>query len=60
MPEVRKQASHSATLRVQRGKIRERIRFFQHVIGFRRLRLHAEFVRLPLAGLVARTSVRGG
>jgi hypothetical protein len=51
MPEVCEQASHSATLGVQRGKICERICFFRLDFRLRRLQLHAAFVWLPLASI---------
>jgi hypothetical protein len=59
MPEVREQAAHAATLRVQCREISERICFFRIGVYVGRLRLHATFLRLPLAGLVAQTSVCG-
>jgi hypothetical protein len=49
MPEVREQAAYAATLRVSRGKILEWNGLFQRKFCFRRLRLHAQHVRLPLA-----------
>ena len=49
MSEVREQASHAAAFRVQRRKIRERFCLLQRGICFWRLRLHAQFLRLPLA-----------
>jgi hypothetical protein len=53
MPEVCEQASHTAALGIQRGKIRERIRFFRLDIRLRRLQLYAAFVWLPLASILS-------
>jgi hypothetical protein len=41
MSEVREQASHAATLRIQRGKILKRKQFFERWTGFQWLRMHA-------------------
>jgi hypothetical protein len=48
MPEVREQTAYAATLRVQRGKILKRVCLFRRELRFRQLRLHSQFVRLPL------------
>ncbi len=48
MSEVREQASHVATLRIQRGKIRERDRLFEWDFLHRRVRLHPAFLRMQL------------
>jgi hypothetical protein len=59
MSEVREQTPHPPTLRIQRGKIREWNYLVQRDFHVQRLRLHATFVRLPVAVLVAQTSVCG-
>jgi hypothetical protein len=49
MSEVCEQTPHTATLGVQRGKIREWICFFRIGVHLGRMWLHAAFLRLPLA-----------
>jgi hypothetical protein len=55
MPEVREQAPHAATLRVQRRKIGERNLF--HGVCSRRLRVHTSFLRLPLIPIYLRREI---
>ena len=48
MSEVREQAPHAATLGIQRGEISEWNFLLSPDIRIRRLRLHAQLLRLPL------------
>jgi hypothetical protein len=49
MPEVREQAAHAAAFGVQGEEIREGHQLLQGGIFFGWLRLHAAFLRVPLA-----------
>jgi len=48
LSEVREQAPHAATIRVQRWKIREWNQLFKWDSRIQRMRLHAAFMRPPL------------
>jgi hypothetical protein len=60
MSEVREQASHAATLGVQRGKILERNRVFPLGHYLRRVRLHTQLLRLPLAATISMARILAG
>ena len=60
MSEVREQAAHAAIVGLQRRQILEWFRSLRFGVIFRGLRLHPQFLRMPLKVFVTQTSVGGG